>query len=495
MLNKTSKIHLLTITLSSFLTACGDGDDNTQSSNFTPTTISGTAVDFYLKNADIKFNDCDNTPIKTDANGHFSFTTTAACHESALTITGGMDIGTNLPFTGTLKFKKMDLKNLKNGTLVVSPLTSLEYFLEKAGQSNRLNTILKNLALNNINNISQFDPAKDGDAHTMAVVFIFQQLATQIEDRLQTINNDNGSTAFTQEQAAQITFDALISQLSTQPLFTADSAKIDSEVLKSIINKAIDIAKAQMNDPNNTIDPTFTDQVSNNIIAVSNAIDSIAQNGGTGANLLSKLQKNPGLLQTLTETLKSPVYSDFFLANYDIAALKASSETNPLNINSKNLSDTLAVQFRLANAKSELNDTVTLAFTLNGANSAYHENLNIIFNNIQVKFNNQGSIVSAKILKNTVINVSLSSRKIQQLQFSVPEDTVISSNGKIFLNDLIPINSYINTLPIGSLVQVTVYIIPSAYTINPQLNLSQERITIGNLTLKGSALTAYFKLS
>src|SRR5690606_13318825 len=158
------------------------------------------------------------------------------------------------PFTGTLKFKKMDLKN---GTLVVSPLTSLEYFLEKAGQSNQLNTILKNLALNNINNISQFDPAKDGDAHTMAVVFIFQQLATQIEDREQTINRDTGSTVVTQEQAAQINFDALISQLSTQPLFTAGSAKIDSEVLKSIVNRAIDIAKAHMNDPNNTIDPTF----------------------------------------------------------------------------------------------------------------------------------------------------------------------------------------------------------------------------------------------
>ena len=254
MLTKISKIHVFTIAISSFLTACGDGSDNTESSNFTPTPINGTAVDFYLKNADIKFDDCENKSIKTDTKGNFSFTTTAACNESALTITGGIDIGTNLPFTGTLKFKKMDLKNLKNGTLVVSPLTSLEYYLEKAGQSGKLDKILTNLGLSNINNISQFDPAKDGDAHTMAVVFIFQQLATQIEDRLQTINKSDGSTAFTQEQAAQITFDTLISQLSTQPLFTANSAKIDSAVLKNIINKAIDNAKAKMNDSNIIID-------------------------------------------------------------------------------------------------------------------------------------------------------------------------------------------------------------------------------------------------
>ncbi|NNH76683.1 hypothetical protein HLH17_03100 [Acinetobacter sp. ANC 5380] len=503
MLTKISKIHVFTIAISSFLTACGDGSDNTESSNFTPTPINGTAVDFYLKNADIKFDDCENKFIKTDTKGNFSFTTTAACNESALTITGGIDIGTNLPFTGTLKFKKMDLKNLKNGTLVVSPLTSLEYYLEKAGQSGQLDKILTNLGLSNINNISQFDPAKDGDAHTMAVVFIFQQLATQIEDRLQTINKSDGSTAFTQEQAAQITFDTLISQLSTQPLFATNSAKIDSAVLKNIINKAIDNAKAKMNDSNIIIDTTFTDQISSNIIAVSTAIANIAQNGGTSANLLSELQKNPDVLETITENLKSPIYNDLFLANYDIAAIKASSATNPLNINFANLNNTLAVQFKLANTKSELNDTVALAFKLEGSKGSYRENLNVSINNIQVKFNNQGSIISAKIPKNTIINISSSFKNIQQFQFSVPQDLVINSNGNISVNYLIQshgalkyyYNNYINKLPTGSLIQVTAYILPSTYTINPQLNLAQETVTIGTSTFKSSALTGYFKLN
>lgn len=503
MLIKNSKICVFTMAVSGFLAACGDSSKEAESTSFTPTTIQGTAVDFYLKGADIKFDDCENTSIKTDANGNFSFTTTAACYESAITITGGIDTGTNLPFTGILKFKKMDLKNLQNGILVVSPLTSLEYYLEKAGQSSQLNPILTNLGLSNISNISQFDPAKDGDAHTLAIVFILQQLATQIEDHLQAIHKDDGSNAFSQEQAAQITFDTLISQLSTQALFTADSAKINPDVLKNIIDQAINTAKVQMNDPDSTIDPTITDQISNNIIAVSSTIDSIAQQGGTSADLLSALQKNTQALETITENLKAPTYNDFFLANYDVAAIKASSETNPLNIGLKDLNDTLAVQFKLANAKSELNDTLALAFKLNGTNGTYHENLNISINNIQVKFNNQGSLLSAKIPKNTVINISSSSKNIQQFQFIVPQDMMVNANGNISLNDLIQSNgtlknyytNYINKLPASSLIQVTAYVLPRTYTINPQFNLSQETVTIGSLTFKGSALIGYFKLS
>ena len=56
-------------------------------------------------------------------------------------------------------------------------------------------------------------------------------------------------------------------------------------------------------------------------------------------------------------------------------------------------------------------------------------------------------------------------------------------------------NSETLKLPTGSLIQVTAYILPSTYTINPQLNLAQETVTIGTSTFKSSALTGYFKLN
>ncbi|MFH7765592.1 hypothetical protein [Acinetobacter sp. BSP-28] len=503
MLTKFSKKIVLMIAISSFLSACGGGSNDTESQTFTPTTIRGTAVDFYLKNAEIKFDDCENTSIKTDANGNFSFTTTATCYESEITITGGIDIGTNLPFTGTLKLKKTDLRNLKNGILVVSPLTSLEYYLEKAAQSGQLNTILTNLGLSNISNISQFDPTKDGDAHTIAVVFVLQQLATQIEDHLQTIYQGDGSAVLAQEQAAQIAFNALISQVSTQRLFTNSSAKIDSTVLKNILDKAVEIATNQINNPQIIINTTDMDQISSNIIAVSAEIDNLAQKGGTGTHLLSELQTNEKSREIISENLRTPTYDNFILANYDIVAIKASSATNPLNINLADLNNALSVQFNLANAKSELKDNIALAFTLNGSNSSYQENLNVSINNIQVKFNNQGSLISATIPKDTSINVSSSLKNIQQLQFSTSQDIVISSNSSISLNDLIQSHvtlkdyytNYINKLKSGYLIQSTAYVLPLNYPISTQLNLSQETVTIGSSTFKGFSLTGYFKLN
>lgn len=58
---------------------------------FAPKSISGTAVDFYLANATVKFDDRNGLTTTTGAQGHL-LETTADCNNSAITITGGTDI-------------------------------------------------------------------------------------------------------------------------------------------------------------------------------------------------------------------------------------------------------------------------------------------------------------------------------------------------------------------------------------------------------------------
>ena len=204
LLNKYIKYTFLATTITTLLTACAgsDGSNNSSTAPFASKSISGTAVDFYLANATVKFDDCNGLTTTTDAQGQFSFKTTADCNNSAITITGGTDIGTGLPFTGTLKIKKTDLQNISNNDLVASPLTSLEYYLG----SGDLQVVLNNLGLTTVTaaNIKSFNPITDGSAKEMAVIFTLQQLATQIEDNFQAINKSDGSVALTQEQATQI---------------------------------------------------------------------------------------------------------------------------------------------------------------------------------------------------------------------------------------------------------------------------------------------------
>ena len=121
---------LLAASIITLLSACGGGGggDNNTATPFNPKTISGTAVDFYLANANVQFDDCKNTngetlTVQTDASGAFKFSTTAECQSSALTVTGGTDIVTGLSFTGTLKLKKTNLQTMNNNA-VISPLTT-----------------------------------------------------------------------------------------------------------------------------------------------------------------------------------------------------------------------------------------------------------------------------------------------------------------------------------------------------------------------------------
>ncbi|OTG87259.1 hypothetical protein [Acinetobacter sp. ANC 3813] len=509
--NTTAKQTLLVTSIVALLTACGGGGGNSGSSTttpFAPKTVSGAAVDFYLANADVQLDDCKDSSgnvisFKTDTAGKFNFQTTANCTSSAMTITGGTDIVTNLPFTGTLKLKKTDLQNLSSGSVAVTPLTSLQYYFEKSGNSAGLSTVLANLGLNISGDLSQYDPIQSGTAHDMAVIFVLQQLITQIEDNLQAISKDDGSNALTQEQATAIAFNALISHASTQPLFSSTSAQIDTAALANIVNNAVTTAAATINDPNVAIDSSLASQVTSSIENVSTAITALVANGGSAAHLQEALSNSPAALEEISNNLKAPLYDTFNLAGYSVAEVQSSSSTAPLGLELSNIDQALSLRFKLINGKSDLRDTFKVAFKVTGSRGSKQETFDVLVNNIQVHFGDTGEILDATIPAGTVIKFATTLSGVQSSSFTTTSDIDIQSAGEISLLDLIQSNpafetfysQYENALSVGDLVQITSYVSPTTYTLAPSFGLDTATVSIGGSSFKGNALTGYFKLN
>lgn len=508
LLNKYIKYTFLATTITTLLTACAgsDGSNNNSTTPFASKSISGTAVDFYLANATVKFDDCNGLTTTTDAQGKFSFKTTANCNNSAITITGGTDIGTGLPFTGTLKIKKTDLQNLSNNDLVASPLTSLEYYLG----SGDLQVVLNNLGLTTVTaaNIKSYNPVTDGSAKEMAVIFTLQQLATQIEDNFQAINKSDGSVALTQEQATQIAFSTIASALKTQGKNLFDgSGNLQATALDEILTAAVTTAGTTINDPSTPIDPNIKGNINGNITTVSTEINKIAQSGGDGATLQAALnvalQDPNSPAQAIKDSLKTPIYADFTLAGYSLAELKAST-TAPLALSHANLATALTVNFKLNNTKSELTDTIKLGFKLDGSRGAAKENLDVIIHNIQVSFKTDGTILSAKIPSNTKVNIASTLKEVTQLEFITQNDIIINvSNGSIPLASVVSssaklqeyYNQYIGKLAVNDLVKASAYVLPITYTVDPALGLQNDTINVNGIQFQGSSLVAHFKLN
>ena len=343
----------------------------------------------------------------------------------------------------------------------------------------------------------------------MAVIFTLQQLATQIEDNFQAINKSDGSVALTQEQATQIAFSTIGSTLKTQGKTLFDgSGKLQATALDEILTTAVTTAGTTINDPSTPIDPNIKGNINGNITTVSTEINKIAQSGD-GATLQAALQdtNNPAAqaaLVTIKESLKTPIYADFTLAGYSLAALKTSSPTAPLALSHANLSTALAVNFKLNNTKSELTDTIKLGFKLNGSRGAAKENLDVIISNIQVTFKTDGTILSAKVPVNTAINISTSLQGVSKLQFTTQKEIPINvSNGIIPLSSIISNNDtlktyyteYMKKLAVNDLVEASAYVLPITYTVDPALELQNGTISIDSTQFQGSTLTAHFKLN
>lgn len=518
MFNNTFKYSVLAAALSALLTACGGSNNYNNETPFQSKTVSGTAVDFYLADATVQFDNCKDASglpvfVKTNAAGKFTFKTTETCQNSAITVTGGTDIGTGLPFTGALKLKSTNLQSLNSNSAVVSPLTTLQSYLGSSSNAD-IKPILEKLGISSVTiakletagfDLAQYDPVRDdAPARDMAIIFAVQQLANQVEDNLQTLNKSDGSYPISREKATEIAFNAIISQTTANTLFPTNDAVISNTALNAILTKAMSDASAVINDPNAAIDPALASQISSNITSISNTLNGAVSGGGSAQNLQSTIQTDQSIKDAIKNNLKTPVYSGFSLADKSIAELKGSSSAAPLPINLAGISNALTVDFKLDNTNTALKDTVKLAFNLTGQRGALQQTLDVSISNIALNYSSSGAISSAVIPAGTKISIASTVKGVSQSSITLTSDVNIAANGNaISLQNLIDANTFIKTnyntyakkLAVNDTVHVTAFVLPMTYVVDSSLGLTTAAFNFGGDSFIGNTLTAYFKLN
>lgn len=205
---RTNLRNIFSLTLvAAAVAACGGGGGDSGSNNGgnggtqQPQTVSGKAIDFYLSGATVTFTDCGNQTATTNATGDFTFP--AGCTSSALTVTGGVDIGTKLPFSGVLKAPA----TAAGSTPVVTPLTTLIAVLGPA----KAEALAAKLGLTG-QNLLTTDPMEN--AALLKASVVVQQLLDQVSETLVALSQSTGGT-LTPEQAASAAAAALASKIDT----------------------------------------------------------------------------------------------------------------------------------------------------------------------------------------------------------------------------------------------------------------------------------------
>ena len=202
---KTTFTSLTIAIAASLVAGCGSDHDDLPPSNPNPPAAQakGKAVDFYLAGATVTFEDCNDQTATTDATGGFNYP--ANCNSTALTVTGGVDIGTGLPFEGTLKAPQTTAGTLN----IASPLTTLITYAGGAGDSA---AVAAKLGLSG-KNLLTLDPMTDAAALKQTVVV--QQFVDQIQKALIQLSTSGGGS-LTPEQAARAASAALAARLEAQ---------------------------------------------------------------------------------------------------------------------------------------------------------------------------------------------------------------------------------------------------------------------------------------
>jgi len=484
MLKHSLKLTALAAATSLLLSACGGSDNDHGASPFVPNTVQGVAVDFYVGGATISLDDCDGLTTETNDEGKFNFTTTRACNESAMTVTGGTDLVTGLPFTGTLKIKKTNLQNWSSRNLLVaSPLTTLEYYVSSAQE---LQTILDNLGIKNANasNLSTFNPVSSGTAQEMASIFVLQQLITQIEDSLQALPNSEGNAALSLEEATTLAVNAITQTLKTpnQSLFDSTGA-ISPTQLSAVLEAAVNIANEKLEEKGEEIrvPEQLAGQVQGNIQNLSDVVATVLTTGGSANDLVNAIENNEGILEQIQ----------------DIVAAA------PLLINRTDINNTARITFAMVNTTTNVNESAEVGFKVVANRNALEETLDVYLDKLNIVFNEDGLIQSATIPAGATFKIASSLGSITNGTFEAASDISIASNGSISLYDMVQQNStlanyynqYFNLLRAEDKITVTAVVAPRMYVIDPKLGLNSGSVTVGDTSLNGFALTGHFKLN
>lgn len=298
------------------LVACGGGGDDSPPPSQPSATVNGKAVDFYLSGSTVTFLDCDNKTATTNATGDFTFP--AGCTKSALKVTGGTDIGTNLPFTGVLQAPSVEYK--EGVTPVISPLTTLVAQLgadQAAALATKLGLAGKDLAT--------LDPMQDAAVLQAAVVV--QQLIDQVAKTLTGLAT-GGTLA--EEAAAAAAAKAVASAVAgaSGTADLASSALVTNVVSTAVLNAQSGLPTSLQSNISAVADnvaalagPVITSQVA----SVDAALDAIVLSSSP-ADTLAAL-KESGSINVVSESAESTTTTALVQAVTPTALTDASNTT------------------------------------------------------------------------------------------------------------------------------------------------------------------------
>lgn len=257
MLKHSLKLTALAAATSLLLSACG-GSSSGGGSNSPAPTIKGLAVDGPLAGATVTFTECNNATTTTKSDGTFTFP--QGCTSSPVTITGGIDTATDLPFTGEIKAPKRT-SNEQN-TIVVSPITTLIQASIAAGATPEQATQQIAIALNLTGkDLLSIDPMKDQAVYAKTVAV--QQMVEQIQTVVASLGG-----SITQADLNTVAFSALQAALSAP---TSDNNLTSTATISAAISATVEAVKADLPDELKA-DSTVLDNVKTNLASLSAAV-------------------------------------------------------------------------------------------------------------------------------------------------------------------------------------------------------------------------------
>lgn len=494
MLKHSLKLTALAAATSLLLSACG-GSSSGGGSNSPAPTIKGLAVDGPLAGATVTFVDCNNAQVETNNEGNFTFP--QGCTSSELTVTGGIDTATDLPFTGEIKAPKR-AQNEQN-LIVVSPITTLIQASIDAGASPAQATqqIAAALNLSGVDLLS-VDPMKNQEvyAKTVAVQQMVEQIQavvasldgsttqaelnraafTALQEALSDSDEDLTSTA-TITAAISATVEAVKDDLSldiqnnlanVQTNLAALSAEVISSNVQSVETAILDVPAATFNAGTESIKnetqaavteakesvaaekivtilaPVLTQaptQVEESLKKISTAVaNPAAPTSETDiASAITQIQTIPTVIlpPTTTEAVQN---ANEFYANYlELNGFNVQNTNQTITSLNASLTNPIQVQ-SLNNLLVGITSNGTYATTTNPivAAAALHistgtKTLTISADQLNLKFS-AGTLTEAVIPAGAKIDINSTLNSVATTNFTINTTKDVLSNGKIALN-------------------------------------------------------------
>lgn len=228
------KTTALAFATSSLLIA-GCGGSSSDGGSAPRSEPTGKVIDFYLSGATVKFEDCGGKTTVTNATGAFNFPEN--CFQSILSVTGGTDIGTGLPFNGELRALAIPGAS----EIIVSPITTIISYTD-AGIANTAK-FAQQLGLTN-QNLLLIDPMTNSSVLKTTVVA--QQLLNQIQSVLIELSNQAG-TPMTPQQASQAANKALSMQMVNRVNSNSTTSGLtETAFIQAVIESSVQNAKANL---------------------------------------------------------------------------------------------------------------------------------------------------------------------------------------------------------------------------------------------------------